>query len=78
MVMKLTINVPSDAIAAIKEEIKDQGYEPPTDSELQEALEFELEEGYSYEILAESELRFSKAEWIINNYDLKKIVKEEK
>lgn len=78
MSMKLTINVPSDVIAAIKEAIKDQGYEPPNEAELKEALELDLEEGWAYEMLAESESRNGVAEWIIANWDLKKIEKGEK
>ena len=77
MVMKLTIRVPSDAITAIKEEIKDQGFEPPSEDELREALEIHLEESFSYEMQTQSESRFIFAEWLISNWELKEIKKYE-
>lgn len=78
MAMQLTINVTSGAIAAIKEMIKEQGYEPPKEADLREALETDLEGNFDYEMQYESDSVFAFVEWLIANWDLKKIDKGEK
>jgi len=75
MGMQLSINVSSEAVAAIKEMIREQGYEPPKESDLRDALETDLEGNFDYEMQFEKDAIFTFVEWLINNWELKKIEK---